>query len=103
MAFIMCFSINTKIYAQNNAPTQDSSKTITVKVKGVTCSGDLKTIAGNVEKLSGVNHCKTGKMGATSTFEVKFNPSRVSEKEIYAAIENTGGCENPNDKPYKVK
>ena len=26
-----------------------------------------------------------------------------TEKEIVTAIENTGGCENPNDRPYKVK
>jgi hypothetical protein len=42
-------------------------------------------------------------MGPTSSFEVKYNPAQISLKAIHSAIENTGGCENPNDKPYKVK
>ena len=96
-------SISTKNYAQNSTQNSDSTKTITVKVKGVTCSGDLKTIAGNVEKLAGVTQCKTGKMGATSSFEVSYNPAKVNVKDIHTAIESTSGCENPNDRPYKVK
>lgn len=92
-------------FAQNNiAATQESTvKTAAVKVKGVTCKNDLKTIAGNVEKLKGVSTCKADKAGPTTTFEIKFNPSLVSEKEIFAAIEATPGCENPKDRPYKVK
>jgi copper chaperone CopZ len=103
MAFIVNASINTQINAQNIPQLNDSIKTITVKVKGVTCAGDLKTIATNVEKLSGVTQCKTGKMGATSSFDVSYNPLKVNIKDINAAIESTGGCENPNDRPYKVK
>ncbi len=87
------------------APTQKASdvKTATVKVKGVTCSSDLKTIATNVEKLKGVSSCKALKQGPTSTFEVKYNPNVIAEKGIFAAIEDTAGCENPKDRPYKIK
>ena len=91
------------IIAQNTQQATPSTKTIKVKVKGITCSNDLKTIAGNVEKLSGVTSCKSTKMGATSSFEVIYDPSQIAEKEIFTAIENTGGCENPADRPYKVK
>ncbi|SFF52180.1 heavy-metal-associated domain-containing protein [Thermoflexibacter ruber] len=83
--------------------TTENLKTTTVKVKGITCATDLKTIATNVEKVKGVNSCKPLKQGATSTFEVKYNPALVSEKEIFNVIENTGGCENPTEKPYKIK
>ena len=105
MLFMHVFTTQNKAQnsAQNNTTSADSIKTIQVKVKGITCGNDLKTIAGNVEKLKGVSSCKTGKMGATSSFEVKYNPAKINEKEIYAAIENTSGCENPNDRPYKVK
>lgn len=106
LLMMVCFlhiSIPTKNYAQNNNQNSDSTKIITVKVKGVTCSGDLKTIAGNVEKLAGVTYCKTGKMGANSSFEVSYNPTKVNLKDIRSAIESTSGCENPNDRPYKVK
>ena len=81
----------------------DSTLTVKMKVKGVTCAMDLKTISNNVEKLKGVSSCVAGKQGATTSFEVKYNPALISEKEIIAAIENTSGCEDPNDRPYKVK
>lgn len=106
-AFVLVIAILfafTKItWAQNETQNKENIKIITVKVKGLTCSNDLKTISKNIEKLKGVLSCETGKMGATSSFKIKFDSDLVSEKEIYAAIENTGGCENPDDRPYKVK
>ena len=89
--------------APNSTQQSDSVITATVKVKGITCSSDLKTIASNVEKLKGVKSCKPGKTGPTTTFEIKYTSAVVTEKEIYAAIEETGGCKNPADRPYKVK
>ncbi len=83
--------------------TTDSLKTATVKVKGITCSMDLRMISANLEKVKGVSSCKAGKQGTTTTFEVKYNPASVTEKEIFAAIENTGSCENPDERPYKIK
>ncbi len=100
------FTASTSIaFSQTSSTNQtaDSTKTLTLKVKGITCSMDLKTISSNVEKLHGVSSCKAGKMGPTSSFTIKYNPELVAEKEINTAIENTGGCENPNDRPYKVK
>lgn len=105
VAFITSTASLSNAFSQTTNVTQttDSTKTTRIKVKGINCSMDLKTISANVEKLKGVNSCKTIKQGVTATFEVKFNPAMVSEKEIYAAIENTGGCENPDERPYKVK
>ena len=40
----------------------------------------------NVEKVKGVNSCNVRKQGTTTTFEVKYNPIFVAEKEIFAAI-----------------
>lgn len=85
-----------------NQPT-DSLKTATIKVKGITCSMDLKMVSANIEKVKGVSSCKAGKQGTTTAFEVKYNPALVTEKQIYAAIEGTGSCENPNERPYKIK
>lgn len=88
---------------QTKFQNTDSTLSVKMKVKGVTCAMDLKTISNNVEKLNGVSSCVPGKQGATTGFEIKYNPALVSEKEIIAAIENTSGCEDPNDRPYKVK
>lgn len=89
--------------ATKTAQTVETSKTIKTKVKGVTCSNDLKTISDNVKKVKGVSTCKASKAGPTTTFEIVYDPTKVTEKEIHAAIQGTGGCQNPNDRPYKVK
>ncbi len=102
--FIISTNIAYSSIPQGHSPSSiDPPKTLTIKVKGVTCSNDLKTISSNVEKLRGVNSCKALKRGATSTFEVKYNADLISEEAIHAAIEDTQGCKSPNDRPYKVK
>ena len=101
IAVLIFTAIGSKSFAYNIKPLTDS--TITIKVKGVTCSNDLKTLSDNVKLLMGVSDCKPGKAGPTSVFKVTYNPALVSAKEIYKAIENTGGCSDPNDRPYKVK
>lgn len=103
LAFAVCTITTNQVFAQSVTQVTDNMKIITVKVKGITCANDLKTIAGNVEKVKGVTTCQAGKQGATTTFEIQYNPIIVREQEIFAAIENTEGCENPNDRPYKVK
>ncbi|RYY45325.1 MAG: hypothetical protein EOO06_16685 [Chitinophagaceae bacterium] len=77
--------------------------TISVKVKGVTCNNDLNTLSTNVKALKGVTECKPGKAGAVSSFSISYDPALVSTKEIYAAFENTGGCSDPDARPYKIK
>ena len=102
MALIIVTAISTKTFGGTVVkPTSDTS--ITIKVKGVTCSNDLKTLSDNVKELKGVIDCKPGKAGPTSVFKITYNTAQVSTKEIYKAIENTGGCSDPDERPYKVK
>lgn len=103
LAFVVLIATTSIASAQETTKNIDNSKTITIKVKGITCSMDLKMISANVEKLKGVSSCKSGKMGTTSSFVVTFNPQLITEKEINNTIENTGSCENPEEKTYKVK
>lgn len=105
MAFTVLTATTNIAFSQTTTTNQttDSLKTATIKVKGITCSMDLKMISANVEKLNGVSSCKSGKQGTTTTFEVKYNPALVNEKEIFTAVESTGSCENPDERPYKVK
>ena len=94
------------IYTTQNATAQTATPVVieattikisAVKVKGITCKNDLISISESIEKLKGVGTCKTGKAGPTTTFHIKFNSSLVSEKEIFAAIMDTPGCEDPKD------
>lgn len=103
LAFIVLIVTTSIAFTQNTTQKTDSTKTVTIKVKGISCSMDLKMIVANVEKLKGVSSCKSGKMGTTSSLEIKFNPALVTEKKIHTAIENTGGCDNPDERPYKIK
>jgi len=105
VATLALFATANVAYSQTASTEQstDNLKTLSVKVKGVGCSTDCKTICSNVEKLKGVNSSSTVKKGATTTFEVKYDATLVTEEQIHAAIENTGGCTNPDSRPYKVK
>lgn len=92
-------------FSQSTDTTQRSATSISsmIAVKGITCSKDLTMISDSIEKLKGVNSCEITKKGATSKFKVRFNPALVSEKEIHGAIESTGSCDNPSERPYEVK
>lgn len=110
IAVIILLASTGTVFAQAETATNEetivisqNTETLSIKVKGVTCSSDLKTIATSLEKLDGVVDCKTGKAGPTSTFEISYNPTVIKLEDIHAAIENTGGCKNPNDRPYKIK
>ena len=81
----------------------DSLETVLVKVKGADCSNDLVRIASNVEEVDGVVSCVLVKEGVTSKFEVVFKPKMIAVLDIYNAVENTGGCGNPDARPYTVK
>ena len=90
---------------ENSVATEKQElKTIKLKVGGINCSADCKDIQGSVSKISGVTACTLkGKPGATTSFEVTFNPMLVSEKDIRKAVEGTAGCSDPDSRPYKVK
>lgn len=76
---------------------------VVLQVKGVGCNEDVKSIAANIAKLEGVVKCTPLKRGSTTKFEVDYDPELTSLSRIYAAIEDTPGCKNPNKRPYKVK
>jgi len=101
VAVTYCSTLNL-VFAQTTKASE-SNKTILVKVKNVGCADDLKMICDNVEKLEGVGSCIVEKQGATTKLQVNLNPSLVTEDAVQVAIENTGTCEDPNDRRYKVK
>jgi copper chaperone CopZ len=110
LIFAVVFTVSHSVFAQNSkepspAVSQNQKlQTIKIKVSGITCSGDCKDIQKAVSKIDGVSSCKQiGKPSATSVFQISFNPAVVSEKEIRRVVEDTPGCDNPDEKPYKVK
>ncbi|OFY97555.1 MAG: hypothetical protein A3K10_07515 [Bacteroidetes bacterium RIFCSPLOWO2_12_FULL_31_6] len=97
IALLFCVSI------ASTAKAQTTDTTITVKVTGIGCSSDVKSIGDRIKKLEGVIECNVGKQGTTTSYIIKYNPKVINVEELNSTIENTAGCENPNDRPYKVK
>lgn len=108
LAIIFTTSLSASAQTTKEQPTTAAQtqkwQTIKLKVSGITCSGDIKDIEKVVSKMNGVASCKkVGKTASTSAFEVSFDPTVVSEKDIRKAVEDTPSCDNPNEKTYKVK
>ena len=101
--FAFMASTNAQSIAVTTASEALSEMTILVKVTGVGCSNDVRSIAANIEKLDGVNTCTVIKKAAVTRFEVNFNPAMVTEENIHAAVEATPGCSNQSSRPYQVK
>lgn len=76
---------------------------VSVKVKGITCAADVEMLSGNIRKLNGIISCVPKKKGPVTTFQIQYQSSLVNIEEIHSAIENTEGCKDPKDRPYKVK
>ena len=107
-SFIMISATSIGANAQTSKePTQPASQTlqtIKIKVTGITCKGDCKDIQESIGQLNGITATKQiGKPSATSVFEITFNPSLVTEKQIQKSVEDTPGCDDPEKRPYKVK
>ncbi len=102
-ALLLSISGISGAYAQAEHPAPSPSDTVRFKVKGITCSMDLRQISDKVEAVAGVHRCEVLKEGAVSRFQVAFDPKTATTEEIHAAVEGTGGCQNPNEFPYKVK
>jgi copper chaperone CopZ len=100
---ICCMALFTTNLSAQTATASTSQATISVKVTGVGCSTDVKTIATSVEKMAGVSSCVAAKRGAVTHFDVSYNPDLVCEDDIYQTVQATPGCKNPNDRPYRVK
>ena len=108
LSFGLLLSFSTTVSAQTTATavanTEVSTvKSLTVKVTGVGCNTDVRTISTEVAKLDGVNSCEAAKRGAVTRFVVQFDAAVICEEDIYKAVEDTPGCKNPNDRPYRVK
>jgi copper chaperone CopZ len=100
LAVLFCFVGVLHTKAQNQLL---NDTTVTVKVKGLTCANDQKTIADSIVNIKGVQTCVNGKLRATTSFKITYNTSVVKLDNIVAVIENTPGCGDGAEKPYKVK
>jgi copper chaperone CopZ len=97
-----CFSI---LFAfQAKAQSADTLKTVTLKVSGIDCPRDVKIINTNLKNQKGVTSAENvSKAAATTTFQIRYNPSVVSLDSLYKVVEGSPDCDDPNARPYKIK
>jgi copper chaperone CopZ len=102
MKYILLICVTLLSYTHSFA--QEKNQQAEIQVKGITCNNDVNIISKHVEALPGVTSCSPkGKVGASSTLVVQFNPEETSIERIYATIEDSPSCDHPDQKPYKVK
>jgi len=73
---------------------QEKSKKITLAVEGMTCTSCEIHIENEVKKLSGVSSVKASYESKSAT--VEYDPKKVDESKIIAAINSTGYTVNSN-------
>ncbi len=84
--------------------TADSLKTVTIKVSGITCNGDMTVIKKKLINRDGIDEVSfTEAKKGEVTFTVKYHSSITNEKQIREWIEAAPSCDNPDLYPYKTK
>lgn len=83
---------------------KDTLKIISVKISGITCSGDLPIIKKKLINQPGIDDVKFEKTKSdTVIFKIEYHTSAIDEAKIRKAIEAAPSCDYPNEFPYKVK
>lgn len=103
IAIIIAF-VSTATLTTALGQTTDTLKTATVKVSGITCSGDLPLIKKKLINKEGIDEVSFAEIkGETVIFTVNYHSSITSETKIQEYIEAAPSCDNPNEYPYKAK
>jgi mercuric ion transport protein len=89
---LLSFPSYSRYLMQDNTPVasenQEKTKKITLGVNGMTCASCEHHIESEVIKLSGISSVKASYENKSTV--VEFNPQRVDEAKIIAAINETG-------------
>lgn len=100
LALMICLAFATLSLGQST--TKDT--VIIIKVSGIICGMDLPIISDTLKKQDGVKDCKAiGKAAAVTRFEITYDPNKISYQQIVNIVQNAPSCEDPKEKPYKVK
>lgn len=84
-----CFKPQTTASNQNvKQQPQSETKTVTLKITGMTCSGCANHISEAVKKTDGVLEQEVKYLGDVAT--VKYDPSKTNEDKIMATIVKVG-------------
>jgi copper chaperone CopZ len=94
---VSLFANTSPILSQTQKPVK--SQTVTYTVTDMGCSTDQKILETALYRKKGIKKVAI----QANKITITFNPQKISSDEIIKVIENTGTCEDPNDKIHKVK
>lgn len=108
LSLVFTLNSNAQTTTANLENTTEQTEVIptekVLKVSGLNCGNDLKTLVNKVADLKGVNLCEpVGKLGAKTKIKVQFDEKTISLDDIKKALESTPSCTSESVFPYKVK
>lgn len=87
------------IFAQDSKELEK----VNIRVRNMTCDGDMPTIKTELLKKEGVMDVSfTKRQYETAVFTIKYHNGTVDRSAIEGFIEQTPGCDDKSTKPYRV-
>lgn len=104
--FLFCLLLTGSLFLSQTSSAQaaDTLKTVTIEVSNLHCDGDMPTIKKQLLNGEGIDDVTfTDRKKLASSFTITYHTAATSPEKVKAAIENTAGCDAPDEKPYRVK
>ncbi len=97
---LLVFLISSSLKAQ----TGEAVKKAIIKVGNIHCDNDMPTIKKYLLNKDGIYDVTyTDRVHSASMFTITFQSDVVNQMQIEEAIEATPGCDDPDDRPYRVR
>lgn len=97
--FFVLISDSVKAQAVN-----DTLKSLTIKVSGISCNGDMPLIKKKLINQEGIEDVSyTDASNGKVTFTILYHSIATTEEKIKQFIESAPSCDDPNTFPYKTK
>jgi periplasmic mercuric ion binding protein len=92
IALLFIFQLTAKSITSNNLQVEsfihEGTETLTLKVTGMTCAGCANNLSMTIDGMDGVVDQEVKFPGDIAT--IKYDPEKISEKEIISSIEESG-------------
>ncbi|MBC7555123.1 MAG: heavy-metal-associated domain-containing protein [Taibaiella sp.] len=103
-AAVLAFVISPFDGSAQTSASPDSVKKAIIKVVNLHCNNDMPTIKKQLLNQDGIDEVLfTDISGTLSTFTVSYHSSVINQEQIEKSIEGTPGCDDKNERPYKVR
>lgn len=90
--------------SDTHAQSADTLKVVTIEVGNLHCDGDMPTIKKQLLNADGIDEVTfTDRKKQASAFTITYHTAATDPQRLKAVVENTAGCDEPDEKPYRVQ